>query len=122
MDELFVERSIWIAAPRERVWQAITDPQQVRQWFSPGVEWKSRGSGLGATMSMVDPASGVEMYTQVIEGYEPPRRVAMRASPPLPDSPQVTAWTLEEENGGTRVTVRESGYEAMSSAARQARM
>src|SRR5688572_19975639 len=32
-----IERSIWIAAPRERVWQAVTDPEQVIQWFVPNL-------------------------------------------------------------------------------------
>jgi uncharacterized protein YndB with AHSA1/START domain len=35
MEKLVVERSIWIAAPRERVWQAVTDPEQLAQWFLP---------------------------------------------------------------------------------------
>ena len=29
MEKLTIERSIWIAAPRERVWQAVTDPAQI---------------------------------------------------------------------------------------------
>ena len=32
---LKVEQSVWIAASRERVWRAITDPEQLSQWWSP---------------------------------------------------------------------------------------
>ena len=35
MAPISVERSIWIAAPRERVWQAVVEPEQVAQWFLP---------------------------------------------------------------------------------------
>lgn len=31
MERIAIERSIWINAPRERVWLAITDPDQVAQ-------------------------------------------------------------------------------------------
>jgi uncharacterized protein YndB with AHSA1/START domain len=35
MEHLSVERSTWMNAPRERVWQAITDPEQIAQWLLP---------------------------------------------------------------------------------------
>jgi uncharacterized protein YndB with AHSA1/START domain len=33
MEQVTVERSIWIAAPRERVWQAVTDPELLVLWI-----------------------------------------------------------------------------------------
>ncbi len=71
---------------------------------------------------MVDPATGVDLYVQIIERYDPPHQIAMRSEPHRPETPLLTTWTLEEENGGTRVTVNESGYELLPPAARQARM
>ena len=41
MEILTVERSIWIGAPRERVWQAVTDPEQLAQWLLPP-PWERR--------------------------------------------------------------------------------
>ena len=35
MEQRNVERSIWIDVPRERVWQAITDPAELAQWLLP---------------------------------------------------------------------------------------
>lgn len=29
------ECSIWFDAPREQVWQAVTDPEQLAQWLLP---------------------------------------------------------------------------------------
>ena len=37
METMAVERSIWIKAPRQRIWQAVTDPEQLVQWFVPGL-------------------------------------------------------------------------------------
>lgn len=33
METLAVERTIWINARRERVWQAVTESEQIRQWW-----------------------------------------------------------------------------------------
>jgi carbon monoxide dehydrogenase subunit G len=46
MEQITVERSIWIPAPRERVWGAIIDPEQIAQWLLPPV--------LGAQMKRTD--------------------------------------------------------------------
>lgn len=116
MEKIAIERDIWIAAPCERVWRAITDPRQIAQWFSPGTEFQSSGEGVGARIYVQ--SGDAELYVQVIEVYEPPYRVAMRSV----DTANVVMWTLAEENGGTRVIVRETGFEWLSGDARQERM
>ena len=37
MGTLTVERSIMVDAPRERVWQAVTDPEQIVKWVLPAL-------------------------------------------------------------------------------------
>ena len=122
MEKLTVERSIWIAAPRERVWRAITDPEQVEQWFSPGTPWKLSALQVGGKLSVYNPDTDTDMYIHILEIVDPPHQLAMRTEPEPPDTPRVTTWTLEEENGGTRVTVTESGFERMPDDIRQKRM
>jgi len=60
---------------------------------------------------VVDTATGADTHTQVIEVLEPPRRLVTRSMVPPPEAPQVSTWTLEDENGGTRLTLTHSGYE-----------
>ena len=91
--QLAVERSIWIAAPRERVWRAITDPAQLEQWFSPGTPWHGSGPEVGGRFSVYDPATGSDLYTQVIEAVDPPHRFVTRSMPDPPEMPHVTVWT-----------------------------
>ena len=53
MEKMSIERSIWIDAPRERVWQAMTEPQQIAQWFlpaMPGVRYAPGVPGLTARL------------------------------------------------------------------------
>jgi hypothetical protein len=59
-----VERSIWIAAPRQRVWSAITDPLQIEMWFSPGTSWKLTALEVGGRLFVPDPETGAD------SGYE----------------------------------------------------
>ncbi|HET9494300.1 MAG TPA: SRPBCC domain-containing protein [Chloroflexia bacterium] len=110
-EKFSIERSIWIAAPRERVWQAITDPDQIDKWFSPGTKWGGTGLEVGGRMFVLDPETGAEMYTQVIEAVEPPHRLVTSSVPEPPETVHVTTWRLEEENGGTRLVLTHSGYE-----------
>lgn len=117
-----VERSIWINAPRERVWQAITDPEQLTQWFSPGTQWQGTGLKVGGRMYVLNPETNAEMYTQVIEVVNPPAQLVTRSVPEPGEFATVTNWMLLEENGGTRLAIIYSGYELMPTDIRQQRM
>ena len=113
MGRIAIERSIWIAVPRERVWQAVTDPAQIAAWFAPGTSFSQNGNIISIRVGEDD------MEVALIEVFDPPRQLTTRS---LPDRALATTYTLEEENGGTRFTVTETGFEALSEEARQARL
>jgi Uncharacterized conserved protein len=106
-----LEHNIWIAVPRERAWEAITETEHIKQWWgangyaeitelSPDAKIKF-GTGDGpifATIRRVDP-----LREFVYEWPPHPRYFSV---------PFVTRYILDEENGGTRVTFSESGFEA----------
>jgi uncharacterized protein YndB with AHSA1/START domain len=109
-----VERSIWIKASRERVWKAITDPAQIELWFSPGTSWRLSAAQVGGELSVYNPESDSYGYVQIIDTFEPPRKLVTREVPEPPAPPEafhVTTYTLVEENGGTRLWLQHSGYE-----------
>lgn len=113
-----IERSIWIDAPRQRVWDAITDPDQITSWFSPGTQWRGTGLKVGGTISVYNPETDTDMYVQVIDVVDPPHKLVTRSVPEPPETPQTTTWTLTEENGGTRLILTHSGYELAAEEAR----
>lgn len=117
-----IERSIWIAAPCERVWQAITDPDQIAKWFSPGMQWRSTGQQVGGRLSVIDPATDTVLVTQVIEVADPPHKLVTRQEVQPGDPAHVTTWTLAAENGGTRLTLIYSGFEQEPEDVRQQNM
>ena len=108
-----VERSIWIDAPRERVWSAVTDPAQLESWFSPGTSWKLTALEVGGRLFTPDPETGNETNVQVIQLVDPPQRFVTHSLPATPGSSEVTAYLLQEERGGTRLTITNSGYELL---------
>ncbi len=117
-----VERSIWIDAPRERVWQAISDPKQLQQWFSPTTPWLLSALEVGGKFYVYNVETETEMYTQMIELLDPPHQLVNRSVATPPETPYGTAWRLDEENGGTRVTITHSGYELEADSTRHPNM
>lgn len=117
-DSVSLERSIWIKASRQRVWQALTDPGQIEQWFAPGTTFKVTGTGVGARLYVENPETGGEMYVQILEVVDPPHRLMTRSVPEGEEASYTTDWVLKEEAGGTRLTLIYSGYESVPDAIR----
>jgi uncharacterized protein YndB with AHSA1/START domain len=126
MEKLTVEQTIWINAPRERVWEAITNDAQITKWW--GDYWEIPTVEVGATIkfgSENDPSLAKEEDWMVatLAVVDRPREFVIEW-PPQPQYhsiPATTRYLLEEENGGTRVTVSETGFEALPDDIRQQR-
>jgi uncharacterized protein YndB with AHSA1/START domain len=118
-DEAFsVRRTIRIAAPVEKVWAAITEPEHISRWFGRA---QFDGADAGARGTLTWPG---EKPTPVrIEAIDAPREVSYRwgsddASGDVPDDldehSTVFTFTLIEVPGGTELTVVETGFETTS--------
>jgi uncharacterized protein YndB with AHSA1/START domain len=109
-----IERSIWIKAPLERVWDAITDPKQFQVWFSPTTSWEISALEVGGRYYVHNAETNTEMYVEIIELIDPPHRLATRSVPVPPDTiVKDKIYTLKPEDGGTRFTVTFIGYEQL---------
>ncbi len=124
-----IQKQIILKSPRERVWRAISDSRCFGSWF--GVEFDGpfvAGSDLHGRIvpTQVDPevAKLQEPYTgkpfQIrIESIEPMNRFAFRWHPfaidPNYDYSQepmtLVSFELSEVDGGTLLTITESGFE-----------
>lgn len=115
-----IEMQAAFAAPRPRVWTAITDVKQFNAWF--GVMLTSPFTP-GATVTGKLTAAGFEHLTMSIwiEQVEPERLFSFRWHPYAIDEgvdftaepTTVVSFTLEDVPGGTRVTLVESGFDAL---------
>ncbi len=116
-----VERSIWIAAPCERAWRAVTEAEQLDRWYATYYRWEIPALQVGTTIKFYNKDNNTDMQLATIEVVDPPRQFTLRWQPDqtYPAMTLVTTFMLEEENGGTRVTIIESGYESMPDDVRQ---
>src|SRR5690606_36809667 len=117
-EALTVERSVWINAPRERVWQAITDAEQIQQWW--GDYWDIPTLEVGATIKFGNPCV-LSMATFNVLDPPPQFTLHWPSQPQYHSSPIRTIFVSAEENAGTRVTVTEAGFEARPDDVRQTR-
>jgi uncharacterized protein YndB with AHSA1/START domain len=108
---LEITRSVDIAAARERVWKALTDPTTVGKWFEQ-MSFASLKPGEKITFSWGE--SGEIALSEPMERFG--WRWLME-----PGSPRGTLvmFTLETIPNGTRVTVRETGFENLPESARR---
>jgi uncharacterized protein YndB with AHSA1/START domain len=114
-----VTRSIEIDAPLDRVWRAVTEPDQISRWFGAAT---FSGSAAGSTGTLA--WEGRDPIPVRIEAVDAPRSVSYRWSnddargttPPEVDDAcsTVFTFTLEPLAGGTRLTVVETGFETLS--------
>jgi uncharacterized protein YndB with AHSA1/START domain len=113
METVAVERSVLINAPRERVWKAITDPAQLEQWYAPGCPWEIPALQVGATVKFHNTYTDIQLAT--IEVLDPLKQLTLRwqLDPAHPGITLLNSFLLEEENGNTRVTVSQAGYESL---------
>jgi uncharacterized protein YndB with AHSA1/START domain len=118
-----IERSIWLDSPPERVWQALTDPAQIEQWYSPGTPWRLSALEVGGTLSVYDAETDSDKYLQMIEVLDPPHQLVLRAIPEPPQTLEdVTGYRLVAEKGGTRLFLTSAGYETVADDARHQTM
>lgn len=114
-----IEKSMVLRAPRSRVWRALTDSAEFGTWFRAKLEG---GFEVGATGCGRVTYEGYEHLTMEmrIEAIEPESRFAFRWHPGagVPEDPATAPTTLvefrlEDIAGGTRLTVIESGFDAL---------
>jgi uncharacterized protein YndB with AHSA1/START domain len=95
-----IHREIVLPAPREEVWDALTDPDRLADWFANDVELDLRPGG-GATFRW---ANGEERHATV-RAVESEERLALDWDD---EEEGEVEFTLADDAGGTRLTVVET--------------
>jgi uncharacterized protein YndB with AHSA1/START domain len=123
-----IEKQIVLDAPRERVWRAITDVNEFNEWFGVALTSPFR-PGAVVSGEVTSPGHEHLVMTVWVETMEVPRRFAFRWYPDAtnPDvdyagePTTLVTFTLEDApNGGTRLTIVESGFDAIPESRRAA--
>jgi uncharacterized protein YndB with AHSA1/START domain len=93
-----IRREIVLPAPREDVWDALTDPDRLAEWFANDVDFDLRPGG-GASFRW---SNGEERSATVTE-VDTERRLAFEW-----DDEGEVQFTLDDDVDGTRLTVVET--------------
>jgi uncharacterized protein YndB with AHSA1/START domain len=103
----------YIAAPPERVWAALTEPDQTEQYFfgtRAESQWES-----GSQVRYLNREGGVDVEGEIVES-EAPRRLVTTFKPVW--SPEVAgipastvSWELEPATGATKLVLRHEGFD-----------
>lgn len=115
-----IEKQVHLDAPRSRVWRALTDVAQFNAWF--GVQLLAPFAP-GAAVSGKLTIRNYEHVTLTIwiESLEPERFFSFRWHPYAiepgvdytTEPTTLVTFTLEDAAGGTRLTIVESGFDAI---------
>jgi uncharacterized protein YndB with AHSA1/START domain len=108
-----IEREITIAAPVERVWAVLTEPEHVGKWFGQGppAPIDLRPGGI----MHLDHGQYGQFPTR-IEKVDPPHYFAYRWASGYPgqeateDNATLVEFTLTPDGDGTRLHLVESGF------------
>jgi uncharacterized protein YndB with AHSA1/START domain len=121
MSEHIARAETKIEAPASRVWEALTDPEQIEQFmfgsrvttdWKPGssIVWKGEYEG-----------KPYEDKGQILE-FEPERRLRMTHFSPMsgdedvPENYHTLTYELEARNGSTRVSLTQDGNDTAEAA------
>lgn len=124
-----IEKSVFLRAARSRVWRALTDSAEFGSWFGVKIDGPfvagqpAKGVLVGTTVDPEIAAAQKEFadipFEIVIDRIEPERLFSFRWHPYACDrkwdysaEPMThVVFVLEEEPGGVRLTVTESGFD-----------
>jgi uncharacterized protein YndB with AHSA1/START domain len=122
MDQKYTARAeVIVNAPAEKVWEALTDPAIVKQYFfgtNLQADWKVGGditySGEWEGKPYVDKGHVLEI--------EPNKKLvtdywsALTGKPDVPENYQRVSYELTEVDGGTKLVITQDGNPTQESA------
>lgn len=114
-----IEKSVEIAAPVDRVWRALTDHKEFGEWFRVRLD-QPFTTGQESTGQMTYPGYEHMPWKATVVEMEEPRLFSYRWPHMDADSKAREDWAwilvefrLEPTDAGTRLTVTESGFDAL---------
>ena len=113
-----IERSVDLKAPIDRVWRALSDHREFGQWFGVALDGPFMPGEMSTGHITSKGYEHVRWAVRVV-AMEPPHRFAFTWHPyaidPAVDyseeEPTLVEFRLESRDGGTHLTVTESGFD-----------
>ena len=115
-----IEKQVRLRAPQPRVWRAITDSQEFGTWFQAKVDGPFvAGTSVGGRSTYPEPEDARFIFA--VETIEPETLFSFRWGPPeadpsngAQDPSRLVEFRLETIDGGTMLTIVESGFDTVA--------
>ena len=123
-----IERSIELKAPRAQVWHALADTAAFGSWFGVNLAGQSFVAGQRVSGHITHPGYEHLRFEALVEHVDQEQLLSLYWHPYPIDSdidydqeePTPVTFTLQDTaDGGTRVTVVESGFDKVPAARRE---
>ncbi|WP_165064408.1 SRPBCC domain-containing protein [Marisediminicola senii] len=105
-----IDRTLVILAPVDRVWETITQPDLIAEWFGDSATIDALEPGAGGSITWDDRGTCAILVDEVDE----PSVFAFRWGPSdlavTAQNSTLVRFTLEEMRGGTQLSVVETGF------------
>jgi uncharacterized protein YndB with AHSA1/START domain len=120
-----IEKRVVLRAPRSRVWRAISDAKEFATWFRITLDG-AFAAGKTVRGRVTSPGHEHLKVEMVVERIEPERYFSYRWHPYAKDPAKdysgepmtLVEFTLEDAEGGTALTIVESGFDRIPLARR----
>lgn len=121
-----IERKILLKAPRSRVWRALSNAEEFGNWFGVKLQGKTFAPGQRTRGQVTYPGYEYITFEVTIERMEPERLLSWRWVPaPVErgvdysqEPTTLVTFELQDVDGGTMLTVVESGFDKVPPARR----
>ena len=116
-----IERSVMLKASRSRVWRALSNAEEFGNWFGVRLEGKNFVAGQRLQGQITYPGYEHLVFDVLIERVEAERVLSWRWHPASIDQAvdyekeptTLVVFELKEVEGGTLLTVVESGFDSV---------
>jgi len=99
------------AASRETVWSFLTEKDKLAQWFHPATSDFVEGEDYALVREDDDGTQVKQCWGTVLKMDKPDSLVYSFTIGPLNGALTTVTWTLEEIEGGTKLTLQHDGIE-----------
>ena len=114
-----IERSILLKAPRSRVWRALSNAEEFGHWFGVALKGSAFIAGKRTQGKVTHPGYEHLTWDVLIERLEPEHLLAWRWHPGAVETSvdyskepsTLVVFELKDVDGGTLLTVVESGFD-----------
>ena len=104
-----LKKTIFLKASRQKVWEYLTEPDRLAEWFHAPKSTLATGGAL----KMYGTTSGdLLIWGDVIEARAPEYLEYTFTVKPMGDAKSVVRWRLTEVAGGTELALEHSGLTA----------